>query len=125
MSMPRARSAHMFYGIVDQPAHARKTRLLDAIRPSDTICRMKPVRINRVVNDFLRQSRLSYLRLLFYAVVLIVTLSTTAHAEAHTRQQAEFYIVNADDSWQSISERYLIPAQQIWVATGAISSLLL
>lgn len=57
---------------------------------------------------------------LIVLLILLAFVLGTRHelAQASTRSQAEFYTVQAGDSWRAIATRFGVPVRQVWQANG-------
>src|SRR5688572_18367439 len=120
MSMPQSRSAHLFYGIVDQPKQPRNPKILDAAGSFGTITPMQTMKQSSYTQRYVTR----WHALLFLLIALIIG-ATAPSVHAKPEKQVEFHIVDVGDTWQSISARYLVPVTELWIANGVINPNLL
>jgi polysaccharide biosynthesis protein PslG len=116
MSMQQFRSAHLFYGIVDQPTQPRNPNFLDGGSAFGTITPMRTTNRNTYARRW---------HILIFLLIAVIFGTVTAPAHARPLTQVEFHIVEAGDTWQSISARYLVPVTELWIANGVTNPSLL
>lgn len=63
--------------------------------------------------------------LVLFLLIIAIFGTATQPAHANPTNQVEFHNVEVGDTWQSISARYLVPVQEIWVANGITNPSLL